>query len=137
MITAAWVISNWRYTANKKSEIELWILTTFLVLGWGPRPQDHGELFRSQIGPLFRPPPIFKDLITYFWLIVNVLYGAIMFSALVILAVHESTISSKLWWFAVKTCFRKGMRTTLWKNIPLSSEGRLPKKLVNAFTAKW
>ena len=64
------VVSNHRKHNNNKSEIELWILTLF-IQGWSPRPQGHGELFRSHISPLFRSPLIFKALATFLMLCVR------------------------------------------------------------------
>ena len=43
--------SQWRNTANNKSDFELWISAKFLILGCSPR---------SQIGLVFRPPPILE-----------------------------------------------------------------------------
>ena len=48
------------FSTNIKSKTRIWILTSFLVLGWPPRPQGHGVLFRFGIRPLFRAPWIYK-----------------------------------------------------------------------------
>ena len=52
-------LSYWSEPKNQK-------LTVFLVLGWSPRPHGHWELFRSQIGSLFRTPWIIEILSNFF-----------------------------------------------------------------------
>ena len=54
-----WITSN-------MSKIRIWI-DDFFILGWCPRPQGHGVLFRFLIGPLFMAPQIFKSFQQKIW----------------------------------------------------------------------